>query len=89
MKRITQTPNEHHWPRQAVESIECRKRDLVVRIADWTRNKYEPSFDVEVYIGGVYDWCESKCFTFREYGNKANAKEAAITFAQTQISKLL
>jgi hypothetical protein len=89
MKRITQTPNEHHWPRQEVKSIECRKRDLVVRIADWTRDRDDPGYHVEVYIGGVYDWNESKCCTIWEHKTKAAAKTAAILFAQTQISKLL
>jgi len=34
MKQIRPTSNEHNWPRNAVKSIECRKRDLVIRIAD-------------------------------------------------------
>ena len=89
MRQIKETDNEHNWPRKAVESVECRKRDLVIRIADWSRNKEEPAFDVEVYIGGIYDWNESKTCTFHEYGNKANAKAAAIQFANEQTAKLL
>lgn len=81
MKRIKPTPNEHQWPRTEVKSIECRKRDLVVRIADWNRVKTGTAgFDVEVYIGGVYDFNESKNF---------NTKAEAITYAQSQIAKLL
>jgi len=79
MKRIKETDNEHHWPRNKVESIECRKRDLVIRIAHW-KEKDAPGYDVECYIGGVYDWNESKiCAT----------KDEAILFSQQQIKKLL
>ena len=89
MKQIAQTDNEHHWPRHEVKQVECRKRDLVIRIADWTRTKEEPSFDVECYIGGVYDWHESHVFSTNQYGTKAQAKAAAIDFAKAQIAKLL
>lgn len=80
MKRISPTNNEHQWPRKAVTSIDCRKRDLVIRIADWHRIKDAPYWDVEVYIGGVYDWNESK---------SCEMKETAVQFAQDQIRKLL
>lgn len=94
MKRIKPTSNEHHWPRNEVKSIDCRKRDLIVRIADWTRDKDgRPSFDVECYIGGVYDWNESKSFEIGSMGhcwrNRDDAKAAAIKYAQAQIAKLL
>jgi hypothetical protein len=98
MKRIKPTPNAHSWPRQAVNTVECRKRDLVIRIADWTRSKEEPAYGVEVYIGGIYDWNESKAFTVHPEwvgqdvtfcATKAAALEAASEFAQAQIRKLL
>jgi len=89
MKKIAQSTNTHNWPRKAYPTIECRKRDLIIRIADWSRDKEEPAFDVEVYIGGVYDWNESKCCTKRKHGTMKAAKSAAVTFAQSQISKLL
>jgi hypothetical protein len=89
MLRIKPTANEHQWPRKAVASVETRKRDLVIRIADWTRDKDEPSYDVEVYIGGVYDFNESECCTFHEHGTKDAARAAAVAFAQAQIAKLL
>ena len=104
MKRIKPSPNKHHWPRKAVRSIECRPRDLVVRITDWTRDRYEPGYDVEVYIGGVYDYNESKVFGFSpdsKHGQngpllahvllltKEQAKAAASYFASQQIAKLL
>lgn len=89
MKTIQPTQNKHSWPRQAVTTIECRKRDLVIRIADWTRDKDEPSYDVEVYIGGVYDWNESECCTVHAHGSKAAAKAAAIAFVHKQTAKLL
>ena len=92
MKRIKPTENKHHWPRNAVASIECRKRDLIIRIADWTRespNTGDPSYDVECYIGGVYDWNESKDFTLYEHKTKDEAKRLAIAYAQAQIAKLL
>ena len=92
MKRIKPTDNEHHWPRNAVKAVEARERDLVIRIADWTRESPrtgEPAYDVEVYIGGVYDWNESRAFTLRELQDKATAKTAAVAFAQKQIAKLL
>jgi len=99
MKRIKPSPNKHHWPRKAVRSIECRPRDLVVRITDWTRDRYEPGYDVEVYIGGVYDYNESKVFTLFSSDSKPGqniigltkeqAKAAASNFASQQIAKLL
>ena len=92
MKRITPSKNKAQWPRKAVETINCRKRDLVIRIADWTRQSIrtgEPAYDVEVYIGGVYDFHESKSSTLREHKTKAAAKRDAIAFAQAQIAKLL
>lgn len=92
MRRIQPSPNKEHWPRSAVETVECRKRDLIVRISDWTRQSLEtgePAYDVEVYIGGVYDFNESEIFTLRQHGTKAAAKKAAIEYAQKQIAKLL
>ena len=92
MKQIQPSTNEHSFPRNAVKTVECRKRDLVVRIADWSRQSMqsgEPAWDVEVYIGGVYDFNESKVFTLREHGSKIAAKLAAIDFAGKQIRKLL
>jgi len=92
MKQIKPTDNENHWPRRGANSVECRKRDLVIRIADWSRQSPltgEPAFDVEVYIGGVYDWNESKTCTLREYHTRTKAKVAAVTFSRTQIEKLL
>jgi hypothetical protein len=83
MKRITASANPHQWPRQDVKTIETRKRDLVIRIADWHRIKPENGtggYDVELYIGGVYDFHESQNF---------ETKQGAITFAQKQIAKLL
>ena len=89
MKRIQESPNTVRWPRQAVKSVECRKRDLVIRITDWTRDKDEPAYDVEVYIGGVYDYNESRVCSFHQHGTKAQAKVAAVAFARAQIAKLL
>ena len=94
MKLIKPTPNEHHWPRQAVKSVECRKCDLVIRITDWMRDKDEPAFDVEVYVGGVYDWNESKTCSRWNGGDKprkspAQCKQEAIEFASKQVAKLL
>ena len=89
MKQIKETPNEHHWPRQAVNSVDCRKRDLVIRITDWMDDKDEPAFDVEVYIGGVYDFNESQSFTMYMLKDKNTCKREAIKYAQAQIEKLL
>ncbi len=92
MKQIQPTANEHSWPRNAVQSVECRKRDLVIRIADWTRQSIrtgEPAYDVEVYIGGVYDWNESDTFTLHEFGTKEACKAAALAFVAKQTAKLL
>lgn len=87
MKRLKPSENAHQWPRKAVKSIEARKRDLIVRIADWTRNKEEPAYDVEVYVGGVYDWNLSK--TFPTNGDKESAKQQAVEFAARQIASVL
>ena len=92
MKQIRTSKNEHSFPRNPVNTVECRKRDLVIRIADWSRQSLqsgEPAWDVEVIIGGVYDWNESQTFTLREYRTKIAAKLAAIEFAGKQIRKLL
>lgn len=81
MKAIKESENEERWPRKKTESIECRKRDLVVRIANWSRiTSGTGGFDVEVYIGGVYDWNESANF---------DTKEKAAEFAAKQIARLL
>ena len=62
---------------------------MVVRITDWMSDKDEPAFDVEVYIGGVYDWNESKSFTLHSGLTRKQAKAAAIKFAGEQVAKLL
>lgn len=82
MKRLKPSPDAmHNWPRQAVNSIETRKRDLVIRIADWSRIKNGTGgFDVECYIGGMYDFNESENF---------DTKQQAVEFAHGQIAKLL
>jgi len=92
MKRIKPTDNKHHWPRNVCPSVKCRKRDLVIRIADWSRQSKktgEPAVDVEVIIGGVYDWNESESRTLREHGTKERAKMKAVAFAQQKIKELL
>jgi hypothetical protein len=89
MKTILPTGNKEHWPRRGVDSVETRKRDLVVRIADWMDDKDEPGYDVEIYIGGVYDWNESASFTPHGHKTEKNAKKLAIAYAQKQIGKLL
>ena len=89
MRKIEPSPNPEQWPRQAVKSVRCRERDLVVRVTNWMKDSDEPAFDVEVCIGGVYDWKESKSFTLSSGLTKAQAKAAAIKFAGEQIAKLL
>ncbi len=89
MKAILPTKNEHSWPRHAVKTVEARKRDLIVRIANWMKDKDEPGYDVEVYIGGAYDWNESECFTMFEHKDAAKCKALAVEFAAKQIAKLL
>ena len=79
-RRISPSNNEHQWPRQEVPSIECRKRDIVIRISDWRQDRDAPGVDVEVYISGVYDWNESGNFP---------TKRAAAQFASAQLLKLL
>ena len=85
----TDTENEHHWPNHNCPTVKVRKRDLVIRIANWTRDKGEPAYDVEVYIGGVYAGNESTVCPVREHGTRSKAKAAAVAFAQAQIAKLL
>ena len=82
-------PSPERWPRMAVSSVETRKRDLVIRISDWSKDRDEPAFDVECYIGGVYDWSQSESFTFHVHKTKKAALKAAVTFAQAQIAKLM
>ncbi len=75
---------ENSWPRHTVKSIETRKRDLVIRIADFTRTKDAPCFDVEFYQAGVYDWHKSHSFDASMLG-KTEAKRRAIAHAQNLI----
>lgn len=92
MLQIQPSTNAMQWPRHKTASVECRKRDLIIRISDWSRQSMrtgEPAYDVEVYIGGVYDWTLSKSCTVREHGTKAKAKAAAVAFAQAKIATLL
>ena len=93
MKSIKPSPGPHSFPRKAAPSVECRKRDLVIRIADWTRQSPdtgEPAFDVEVYVGGVYDSTQSRTFCTASAGKtKAQAKAEAVAFASAQIAALL
>lgn len=85
--RVKSTPN---WPRNATKSVETRKRDVVIRLADWTRNKEEPAYDVEVYEHGVYDWNLSKTFVAtRTPGGKAGARKAAIEHATKRLQELV
>jgi hypothetical protein len=80
------------WPKHKTDSVECRKRDLVFRIADWSRQSIrtgEPAYDVEIYHKGVYDWNQSVSFTLREHGTKEAAKAAAIAFTQKMVAELL
>jgi hypothetical protein len=86
MKAIQETQNITRWPRKRYEMIEARKRDLIVRITDWTKDKDEPAWDVEVYIGGIYDWNESQSFSTKR---DKPAKKKAIEYAAAQIAKLL
>lgn len=80
--------NATSWPRHLVKSVDTRKRDLVIRVTDWTTDKDEPAFDVETYVAGVYDWNESECFTTKSSNrSKAEARRLAVAFAQAQIEK--
>ena len=73
------------WPRNTVKSVETRKRDLVIRIADWTRTKDAPCFDVEYYKAGVYDFNKSHSFDASMLGQR-EAKKRAIAHAQALIA---
>lgn len=78
------------WPRHLTTSVETRKRDVVIRVADWTRDKHEPAYDVECYVQGIYDWRESKIFATRSASRtKKTARTLAVAFAQKQIARLL
>lgn len=72
------------WPKHKISKIECRKRDLIIRIADWTKDKESPCFDVEFYQAGVYDWNKSHSFDASMLG-KLEAKNRAIEHAQSLI----
>lgn len=89
MNRIRQSANRQRWPRQRVASVKTRPRDLVLRITDWTDDTDEPGYDVEVYVGGVYDWTLSESHTRHQYTSDADAKRAAIAFAQKRIKELV
>jgi hypothetical protein len=83
---------ETSWPRNIVKAIDCRKRDVIVRIADWSRQSPgsgDPGYDVEVYVHGVYDWNLSKCFTLSSGLTKTQAKQAATKYAGEMLTKIL
>jgi hypothetical protein len=84
---MTKDITENSWPKHKVKSVECRKRDLVIRVTNWLSDKDEPAFDVECYVGGVYDWNKSKCFTLSSGLSKKRAKEEAVKFAQKQVER--
>lgn len=91
-KKVTdliEQEDPHGFPRHKVKSVDTRKRDLVIRIADWMRDKDEPAYDVEVYIAGVYDYNESESFTLSSGLSKQEAKTKATEFVCAQIKKLL
>jgi len=77
------------WKVRKTSSIETRKKDLVIRIANWLEDKEEPGYDVEVYLKGAYHFANSKTFTLSSGLTKGEAKEKAIEFACNQIKKLL
>jgi len=88
-KRLT-TLSFTSWPRHVTKSVETRKRDIVIRVADWTRDKHEPAYDVECYVKGVYDWDESRTFcTKSAKRTKGQARTLAVAFAQKQIEKFM
>ena len=90
MKLIAESPNKERWPRKKVKSVEARKRDLIIRITDWTDDEDEPAFDVEVYVGGVYDWNLSHVFATKSCGRtKDRARKLAVEFASNRINSLL
>jgi hypothetical protein len=80
------------WPKHTTKQIETRKRDLVIRIADWSRQSIrtgEPAYDVEIYNKGIYDFNQSKSFTLSSGLTKLQAQQAAVEFAQKMIAELL
>lgn len=71
-------------------SVLARQRDLVIRIADWTRDSNEPGFDVEVYVTGDYSYQESETFTTRSsWHTRKQAREQTVDFVCKQVRKLL
>lgn len=88
MKVLRRGQTESSWPRQRVKNVDCRKRDLVIRLTDWLDDKNEPAYDVECYIGGVYDWHESQSFTLHKYHEASKCKQLALAFMQRQTAKL-
>lgn len=68
-------------------SVECRKRDLVIRMSDWSRDRDEPGYDVEVYLHGSYQPEISKSFLTKNAGkSNKETKQEAITYAQNVIN---
>jgi hypothetical protein len=89
VKKIRPSKNKEQWPRQKVATVDCRARDLIVRITDWMDDEDEPAFDVEVYVGGVYDWNLSTSFTLSSGLTKKQCRASAVDFAARQIAQLL
>ncbi len=72
-----------------IDSVKIYKKDLVIRISNWMKDKDEPAYDVEIYNRGTYNENESKPFPLSSGLTKNQAKFQAIKFACMQIKKLL
>ena len=78
-----------HFPRHKVETVELRKKDIVIRVTDWWRDKEEPAFDVEVYTEGCFDYERSHIFAKSDGLSKEEAKAKAKEFAKEALDRLM
>jgi len=71
--------------------IPIRKRDLlIIKIADWSKDKDEPAIDLEVYKNGKFDSKLSAVYGIgNEYGYQSPTKRLALTAATNKAERIL
>ena len=70
-----------------VKAVEVRRRDIVIRIADWTKDKDCPTFDLEIYSNGKYLDKVSSSFTLDEIMDRKMAWTAMIIYLGKYLNK--
>lgn len=65
-----------------------RKEIITIHIVDFTKDKDEPAYDVEIYIDGEFKMADGGVYS-TQIDSKKNAKKKAILNAITELIKLI